>query len=113
MYKCELFEVSFGHMDIQLRDRNLSGFINNIFICVLKMNKSLTIQNNVTYNIILGQSGSITCKIVHYSQFKCYKPADDSFINAGKSNSSQAEWQKYIYETLASVFTWMIVAGPK
>lgn len=31
------FFGSFGIMDFQRRDRNLSGFIENIFICVLKM----------------------------------------------------------------------------
>jgi len=39
----ELVEASFfGRKDFQWRDRNLSGFIKNIFICVSKMNKSLS-----------------------------------------------------------------------
>jgi len=35
------FEVS-SCVDCQWRDRNLSDFIKNIFICILKMNESLT-----------------------------------------------------------------------
>ncbi len=38
MSLCFLKRQSFGGMDFQWRDRNLSGFIKN---CILKMNKSL------------------------------------------------------------------------
>ncbi len=32
---------SFGCMNFQWRDRNLSGFIKNVIICVSKLNESL------------------------------------------------------------------------
>ncbi len=35
--------TSFGGMDFQRRDRNLSSFMENIFICVSKMNRSLMV----------------------------------------------------------------------
>jgi len=33
--------VSFGDLDFQRRDRNLSGLIKNTFICISKINQSL------------------------------------------------------------------------
>ncbi len=34
--------LSFGYLDFQWRDRNFSGFIKNILICVSKINQSIT-----------------------------------------------------------------------
>jgi len=42
----ELFQPSKVFHHFQLRDRNLSGFITDIFISVLKMVKSLMVNHN-------------------------------------------------------------------
>ncbi len=52
MSLCFLKHQSFGGIDFQWRDRNLSGFIKN---CILKMNKSLMgLERHVGNQIMSG-----------------------------------------------------------